>query len=73
MLPLEVNRTLTGQRLLQLQQLGLPLGFRSRAEWWQNYLISNFNQSYAKKKHPRGPNRYESRNFRFLLRQEIKV
>ena len=27
--------------LLQLQQLGLPLGFRSDVIWWRDYLNSN--------------------------------
>ncbi|MFA7117946.1 MAG: non-canonical purine NTP pyrophosphatase, partial [Sphaerochaetaceae bacterium] len=36
--------------LFQLQQLGLPLGFRSKAVWWQNYLISNYADQYGKVK-----------------------
>jgi len=27
--------------MLQLQQLGLPLGFRSDVIWWRDYLNSN--------------------------------
>jgi len=26
--------------MLQLQQLGLPLGFRSHVVWWEDYLIN---------------------------------
>ncbi|KKQ61160.1 MAG: hypothetical protein US83_C0008G0001, partial [Candidatus Falkowbacteria bacterium GW2011_GWC2_38_22] len=33
--------------MLQLQQLGLPFGFRSRVIWWEDYLNNNFHQ-YAK-------------------------
>ena len=36
--------------VFQLQQLGLPLGFRSKAVWWQNYLISNYADQYGKVK-----------------------
>ena len=43
--------------MFQLQQLGLPLGFRSKVYWWQEYLTHNFCQPYAKKKYPRGSNR----------------
>jgi len=34
--------------MLQLQQLGLPLGFRSHVVWWEDYLINNFHQLYEK-------------------------
>jgi len=36
--------------MFQLQQLGLPLGFRSKAVWWQNYLISNYAKPYEPSK-----------------------
>ncbi len=52
-------------KLLQLQQLGLPFGFRSSVKWWQDYLTNNFAQPYAPK-HPRGSNCHEKRNFRLL-------
>src|SRR3989339_809170 len=58
--------------LLQLQQLGLPFGFRSRVIWWEDYLNNNFHQ-YAKKKHSGNANRYEKRNIRFLYCQENKM
>jgi len=58
--------------MLQLQQLGLPSGFRSKVYWWQDYLINNFHQ-YAKKKYPRGSNRYEKGNPRLLYRQKNEV
>ena len=38
------------KELFQLQQLGLPLGFRSKAVWWENYLISNYANNYEKNK-----------------------
>ncbi len=31
--------------MLQLQQLGLHFGFRSRVIWWEDYLHNNFHQS----------------------------
>ena len=34
--------------MLQLQQLGLPLGFRSKVEWWIK-LMNNFFHQYDKK------------------------
>ena len=58
--------------MLQLQQLGLPYGFRSRVYWWQDYLTNNFHQ-YAKKKYSRGSNRYEKRNIRLLYSQKNEV
>lgn len=49
--------------MFQLQQLGLPLGFRSKAIWWQNYLVSNFNHQYGKNKKSTGKsNCYEKRH-----------
>jgi len=48
--------------MFQLQQLGLPFGFRSHVDWWHNYYINNYCQSYVKKKHPGRANCYEKRN-----------
>jgi hypothetical protein len=50
--------------MFQLQQLGLPLGFRSHVIWWENYLRNNFSQYESNKaaKHPGGTNRYEKRS-----------
>jgi hypothetical protein len=49
--------------LLQLQQLGLPFGFRSRVIWWEDYLNNNFHQPYEKK-YPRGTNCHEKAGIR---------
>jgi len=50
--------------LFQLQQLGLPSGFRSHVIWWEKYLTINFSQYDPRQtaKHPRGTNCYEKRN-----------
>jgi len=49
--------------MFQLQQLGLPFGFRSKAIWWQNYFISNLNHQYGKNTKSSGkPNCYEKRH-----------
>lgn len=37
--------------MLQLQQLGLPFGFRSHIIWWQGYLAHNYHKSYADPEH----------------------
>jgi len=52
--------------MLQLQQLGLHFGFRSRVLWWEDYLNNNFHQTYDKNtaKHPRGTDCYEKTNIR---------
>jgi hypothetical protein len=40
--------------MLQLQQLGLPLGFRSKVEWWIKLMNNLFHQNEKKnKKYPR--------------------
>ena len=51
--------------LLQLQQLGLPFGFRSHVVWWEDYLINNFHQLYEKNKakYSRRTNCYEKTNY----------
>ena len=52
--------------MLQLQQLGLPLGYRSKVEWWLNSKINfyhhatNFNQ---KKEHSRRTNCREKADY----------
>jgi len=48
--------------MLQLQQLGLPSGFRSHVLWWEDYLNNNFYQIYEKK-HPRRTNYHEKTNY----------
>ena len=58
--------------MLQLQQLGLPFGFRSRVVWWEDYLNNNFHQ-YAKKKYSGNTNCHEKTSVRFLYRQENEV
>jgi len=52
--------------MLQLQQLGLPFGFRSRVIWWEDYLNNNFHKLYDqnKAKYPRGTNCYEKTGIR---------
>ena len=37
--------------LLQLQQLGLPFGFRTHIIWWQGYLAHNYHKLYADPEH----------------------
>ena len=52
--------------MLQLQQLGLPLGFRSKVEWWLNSKVNIYHHETnkkGKKKHPRGTNCYEKRDY----------
>ena len=51
--------------MLQLQQLGLPFGFRSHVIWWEDYLINNFHQLYDqnKAKYPRRANCHEETNY----------
>jgi len=52
--------------MLQLQQLGLPLGYRSKVKWWLNNKFSfnhhakDFSQ---KKEYPRGTNCHEERSY----------
>jgi len=52
--------------MLKLQQLGLPLGFRSRVVWWEEYLNNNFHHNEEKdkkKKYPRGTNYAKETNY----------
>jgi hypothetical protein len=48
--------------MFQLQQLGLPFGFRTQVVWWEDYLINNFHQLYENKKHPGISNCHEKSN-----------
>ena len=48
--------------MLQLQQLGLPLGFRSKVKWWQDVLVPKNHHYAIKKEYPRGTDCYENRN-----------
>jgi len=52
--------------MLQLQQLGLHLGFRSHVIWREDYLNNNFHQTYGqnKAKYPGGANCYEKTHIR---------
>ena len=49
--------------MLQLQQLGLPLGFRSKVKWWQDVLVPKNHYYAIKKKYSGGTNCYENRNY----------
>jgi len=48
-------------KLLQLQQLGLPFGFRSKVVWWNDYLKNHYHKIYETK-YFRGNHKYEGRN-----------
>ena len=45
--------------MLQLQQLGLPLGFRSNVLWWNDYLSNHYHKTHEK--HYRGNHNNEEK------------
>jgi hypothetical protein len=49
--------------LLQLQQLGLPSGFRSGVYWWQEALSPNRRKYARQTEYPGGADRHEKINF----------
>ena len=59
--------------MLQLQQLGLPFGFRSHVVWWEDYLINNFHKLYDKNKtkYTRRTNYYEKQILDKLIIREL--
>jgi hypothetical protein len=56
--------------MLQLQQLGLPLGFRSKVIWWNDYLKNHYHKTYETK-YFRGNRKYERRYNRPLAKPHI--
>lgn len=46
--------------MLQLQQLGLPFGFRSKVVWWNDFLNNHYH--YYDTIYPRGNSTYEGKH-----------
>ncbi len=53
--------------MLQLQQLGLPFGFRSHVLWWDDFLNHHYHQH--EKKHNRGNHSYEGKHLKKIYKQ----